>query len=276
MANGRQPGLWGQHPADIEDGTFACAESPLPGLLGTPASLRTAARPLRVIYNEDVHRDLTRALALAAGLETDIANRIANANQGVDDDSKTSPMPNWRGGGVDRRVLWHFTTAERRKKLEEWFKGAPTPEHLGVFLHVYQDQFSHRDLGPITGQIGSSIDHRGQQRKKAGNPRTWSFNRKEWDDADDTWRNVGMANQMARETYIILQNAKDLMFEKGVLNAAYFNYDSVPWEPNLANLVWYFNMAKEKSEKDKYVEQIVQMARDNMNKQFKDSTIMIK
>ncbi len=276
MAGGRKPGLWGLHPADIKDGTFARAESPLPGPLGTSANLRAAPLPSGMIYNEDVHRDLTRALALAAGFETDIANRIANANQGVDDNSKTSPMPNWRGAGIDRRALWHFTTAERQQKLEEWLKGSPTPERLGIFLHVYQDKYSHRDLGAISGQVGSSIDRQGKQRKKASDPSTWSFDRKEWDDADDTWRNVGMANRMARETYIILQNAKDLMFEKGILNVSYFNYDALPWERKLADLVWYFNMAREKSEKDKYIEQIVKMARDNMNKQFKDSTIMIK
>lgn len=42
MAGGRKPGLWGLHPANIKDGTFALVESPLAGLNGTPTSLGAA------------------------------------------------------------------------------------------------------------------------------------------------------------------------------------------------------------------------------------------
>lgn len=71
-------------------------------------------------YEEDVHRDLTLALAMAAGFDPAAAAVIAGANQGVDDNPETSPMGTrpW-GQDVEVRSLYHSTTFENRGTEKE-------------------------------------------------------------------------------------------------------------------------------------------------------------
>jgi RHS repeat-associated protein len=82
--------------------------------------------PLRYVdrnglYEEDVHRGLTFALALAVGINENAAWRIAAADQWVDDSPATSPMH--VAGGDQARALYHFTTPARRAELLAQFEG---------------------------------------------------------------------------------------------------------------------------------------------------------
>ena len=58
-----------------------------------------------VAYEENVHYELTRFLAVSAGLKDDIAFEIARADQGTDEDPATSP---W---SYTARKMYHFVTA---------------------------------------------------------------------------------------------------------------------------------------------------------------------
>jgi RHS repeat-associated protein len=97
-------------------------------------------------YKEDVHRGLTTVLALAVGFDVQDAIAIAAANQGVDDDPRTSSF-----SGLEARRNFHFTTAERRQDLWAAFESQPSVKTLGVFLHVEQDSYSHSGFGPTIG-----------------------------------------------------------------------------------------------------------------------------
>lgn len=71
--------------------------------------------------------------------------------------------------GYDNRLLYHFTTQERRDQLLGAFEseinyGRNDPlSALGTFLHALQDSYSHEGFGPGTGQgwaIGEGFDPR--------------------------------------------------------------------------------------------------------------------
>jgi RHS repeat-associated protein len=115
--------------------------------------------PLRYVdrsglYEEDVHRDLTFALALAAGIAEPLATRIAAADQGVDDNPRTSPMGMSPAGEAVRiREAFHFTSAERRGELYDRFESTGSPEQLGIFFHAQQDSYSHAGYGPRAGHL---------------------------------------------------------------------------------------------------------------------------
>lgn len=142
--------------------------------------------PLRYVdrnglYEEDVHRDLTFVLALAAGMGESVAARISAADQGVDDDPRTSPMGKSPVGEPARiRAAFHFTSEERRSELYGRFESSGSPEHLGIFLHAQQDSYSHAGYGPRAGHI---ID---------------------WEEPDKTYNDPDKADRMAANTFAIL------------------------------------------------------------------------
>jgi RHS repeat-associated protein len=112
--------------------------------------------PLRKVdptggYEIDVHFHLTRTLARAAGIASPMADRIATANQGVDDTPATGPF-----GTRSARRDFHFTDAARRRKLWDSFERSGSPEDLGVFFHAQQDSFSHEGYGPTFGHLFAS------------------------------------------------------------------------------------------------------------------------
>ena len=109
--------------------------------------------PLRKIdptglYEVDVHKHLTRVLAIAAGIETNAARAIADANQGVDDNWQTGPF--WL---PTARRQFHFTTDEKRDELWGRFAITGSVESLGQYFHSLQDSYSHAGFHPEPGHI---------------------------------------------------------------------------------------------------------------------------
>jgi RHS repeat-associated protein len=109
--------------------------------------------PLRKIdpnglYEVDVHKHLTRALAMAAGIDARTASAIAAANQGVDDNWKTGPF--WLPSA---RREFHFTTDETRDELWGRFGATRSAESLGQYFHALQDSYSHAGFRPEPGHI---------------------------------------------------------------------------------------------------------------------------
>lgn len=287
MAGGRKPGLWGLHPADIEDGTFARAESPLPGLLGGASSMSSVElSPLTSppVYEEDVHLNLTGALALVAGFDIDAANLIAVWAQKVDDLPSMTPMPLglWdevSGAGVERRRLWHFTTPERRADLQRQYEASGELSDLGIFMHVWQDQYSHADMGPVFGHMLTKVDRRtGNARRPTlaeiavmlSGPTllltTGDLSRlyeqwrilfeRTWHETDDPSKSPDKAYTMARTSFEKLRDAAALFFNKGAILRKF----GAAWTPQINELVWTFCRDSSKSGRVKTAARIGQTA----------------
>ncbi|MGI8639402.1 MAG: DUF6765 family protein, partial [Pyrinomonadaceae bacterium] len=191
-------------------------------------------------YEEDVHRDLTRTLAYAAGFSMEEATTIANADQYVDDNPETKPDRIFPiSKGIQQRRDYHFTDEERRDELWEGFalyatfaKAAedtskdfwdPSGEkrtkaltNLGVYFHAQQDSFSHAGFEAVYGHMN------------AGHA------------PDKTFNNVNKANAMARDTFDRLAKAGSLM--GGTTQPLNFNGD-------IQKAVNRFNAAKTLEEK---------------------------
>lgn len=137
------------------------------------------------LYEIDMHYYATFVLAVAAGMSTDDARLIANANQHVDDNHETQPITHHRGYNdyIDSffnrvQVLrdWHFVletrvenedgsfsiirnesteisnpTSPRLTTLRNWVDEAADQSRelqmfrLGVYSHAYMDTASHRN-----------------------------------------------------------------------------------------------------------------------------------
>jgi hypothetical protein len=134
------------------------------------------------LYEEDVHRSLTAVLALAVGFDASVANAIAAANQGIDDNPKTVAH-----SGFAASSGYHFTTQKRRDELWATFESSKTPESLGTFLHPEQDRFSHAGFGPTLGHV--VVGHA----------------------PDKTYNDPEKADQMAEATYRALADAAEIM-----------------------------------------------------------------
>jgi RHS repeat-associated protein len=93
------------------------------------------------LYNRDVHFDLTDGIGRQVGMCTATAIRIAAANQRMDEDSWTSPIP---PENVDARRMYHFTSIERLETLRSQAFGSGTTSAMGMYLHALQDSFSHQ------------------------------------------------------------------------------------------------------------------------------------
>ena len=146
-----------------------------------------SSNPLRKIdpdgrWEREVHYDLTRVLALAAGFDLTAAREIATWNQRADTDDDKTPMTL---SSVEQRELYHFTTLDRRVELA---RAGVVPGHLrelGLFLHAEQDSFSHLGYGPLMGHFFSG--HR----------------------PDQTWANHRRADAMAADSYSWLVYARN-------------------------------------------------------------------
>ncbi len=140
------------------------------------------------MYEEDVHRGLTFAMAFAVGLSSQTAARIASGNQGVDDNPSTSPMWPVPCCGADKiRADYHFTTDARRAAMYSHFEGTLSAADLGTFLHAEQDSFSHAGFGPVAGHASAGTA------------------------PDKTYNDPAKADRMAKDTYDILIKASGLL-----------------------------------------------------------------
>jgi hypothetical protein len=172
-------------------------------------------------YEEDVHFDLTEFLARAAGFSPVMAATIAGANQGVDDNPATSPMHmSPFGNAVTIRRNFHFTNPQRRSDLYMRFERSGDLADLGVFLHAFQDSFSHDGYGARFGHAIRLMPH----------------------GPDKTYNDVNKADRMARETYDVLVRATSRMPGGGVRG--------IPYE-RLAPGIHRFNAATTDAEKQR-------------------------
>lgn len=187
------------------------------------------------LYEDDVHRDLTVALAYAAGFSMKDAKIIGKWDQDVDDDPKTSPF-----AGVEARALYHFTTAQRRTDLWSMFEWNATRNtefafyeslrRLGVFFHADQDSFSHEGYGP---GIGHAL---------AGHA------------PDQTFNDVPKADRMARATFDRLVEALNVFSKR--FSGQVSNH-RVPWNSTIAKYVHDFNAARQRSQKSAILGQLI-------------------
>lgn len=168
-------------------------------------------------YEADVHRKLTALLAQAAGAPPSIAQQIASGNQGVDDNPNTSPLsPKPYGRAVEVRAAYHFTTAERRDEMYQNFTASGDASAMGMYLHAFQDSFSHEGYGPRFGHIS------------------------DWQAPDKTYNDVAKADRMAKATYNTILNSQK-SFRVGGQIVTWGR--AVPWS-RIAGIVHEFNGAK--------------------------------
>jgi hypothetical protein len=55
------------------------------------------------------------------------------------------------GDAVEIRKNYHFTSPQQREKLWGIFLATKDVKALGLFMHAFQDSFSHADYGPRFG-----------------------------------------------------------------------------------------------------------------------------
>jgi RHS repeat-associated protein len=154
------------------------------------------------MYDEDVHYDLTYALAYAAGFGDAQARGIACFDQHVDDNTFSSA--GWGiGDARQQRVnrLYHFPTRERLGALEANMVNDPTVKNFGIFLHVFQDSISHAGYdNMVWGHASGGFD------------------------VDKTWKRPELAYNMAWTTYNVWLPLMRQLQPKLIL------YPAVPWK----------------------------------------------
>jgi RHS repeat-associated protein len=116
--------------------------------------------PLRYIdpdglYEEDVHRNLTAVLALAAGFSGETATAIGAATQWVDDDPRTDPTATRNLLNEQMRADYHFTSEARRATMWTQFERDRSVTAVGEFMHALQDAYSHQGFGARYGHASA-------------------------------------------------------------------------------------------------------------------------
>lgn len=173
--------------------------------------------PLRFVdrngkYEEDVHKDLTAALAYAAGFSQNQSEIIGRSNQHVDDNPESNPESILN---YSARRDYHFTTQERRDRLWEIFSNnvgvgnnAEAFSALGTFFHAQQDSFSHEGFDPLTGQVPSGF-------RPGVIGTSWESFWSEVRKVDKTDFDPGKAERMAADTFSRLLRARNMMENRG-------------------------------------------------------------
>ena len=186
-------------------------------------AFQTLVSSFGMVYDDEVHQNLTFALALAAGFHFPNAGTISGTDVDVDRNSDTQPIPTGvrdvaSGANYRRLRDWHFVTTERLNQLNNAWRSPGDLEDLGMYMHTFQDSFSHKGLGPKLGQIGTRVDSHGQVRRD-------SRHEADWHQVDDPSKRPQLAFDMARQSYNILVEAVPICLQKDperlVINKTY-------------------------------------------------------
>jgi RHS repeat-associated protein len=224
--------------------------------------------PLRYVdkdgrYEEDVHYDLTKALAYAAGFSLRQSEIIAQQNQRIDTElDPIGPL----GTNFSNRECCHFTDSRQREKLwtefeddagyyENWKRTELTPHpkegivlyYLGKYEHALQDSFSHQGYGFLLGQ---SVD---------------LFKFKDPTLADKTDTNPEKADKMAYATFVSLVKARNLMNGRFSSMARPISYGAIK------GLIHQWNIASDMAKKRSLMEQIMRKVGAGRSIQENDS-----
>jgi len=107
------------------------------------------------LYGKDVHFYKTREWANSTGFSPALADRIASADQRLDESYFTNPLNPLSYIDVSG-WLFHFRNQQYASVGLQQAIDADDPEMFGKFLHVWQDTFSHAGLNPITHAIAGT------------------------------------------------------------------------------------------------------------------------
>jgi RHS repeat-associated protein len=210
--------------------------------------------PLRIIdrdgrYGEDVHYDLTRVLAYAAGYSMKDATEIARETQAPDNPhDPRNPFNNFTA-----REMYHFTDRTRRQEMWDDFTSASRfidswghqessswlTRELGQYMHALQDSYSHDGYDPLTGQ---GIDY-----LKGKDPYA----------TDYTDTDPDKANRMAEDSFNWLVKSK--LFVDGHQGFDSMS-DAVSYNA-IRGLVNQFNRASDRDKKREILKRIEKVAR---------------
>ena len=172
--------------------------------LSENTAFRMTTATLGMFYDDEVHRNLTFALAVAAGFEGSAnATEISGEDVGVDYAANTQPLPDETtnsamakdiASGANYRRLrdWHFVTPERLTQLDNAWRSSGSLKDLGMYLHTFQDSFSHKGLGPKLGQLGTRVDENGNVQRD-------STTKTEWSQVDDPSKRPELAFDIAKQ-----------------------------------------------------------------------------
>ena len=136
-------------------------------------------------YSKYVHLNLTFILGLKVGLPTGLALRIAQADQRVDENWKTSSFNLISG------FYLHFPNVRQFERSLDIALSTYDPEVLGMALHTIQDFFSHT----LNGYSLSTGGH-------------FLASSLGLDDPDDPWRDLERLSLVAEITEMILEEYK--------------------------------------------------------------------
>jgi len=215
--------------------------------------------PLRFIdlgggYDEEVHRDLTAALAVVVGFSEQQGNVIGNADQWLDDRKSglgAMPSDHLADLAVQNRIDWHFTTEGRRSALLGEFNGVAIRGSgdaalaaLGTYLHPEQDSFSHEGFNAYFGQGSALPDNWDWKHPLDSANKAYA----EMAKYDKTTFNPEKAVKMARDTLAKLLAARNLLAASGRVGTL---RDPVPWEKNkfINDKLWQWANTEGRDEK---------------------------
>jgi RHS repeat-associated protein len=123
---------------------------------------QTKADPMG-LYGKDVHYYLTLSLALSAGFNKCMAEKIAKADQGVDDSFWTGPIT-----GIPFFSAFHFRSRKYASTGLRLAIDSGDIIQFGKFLHIFQDTYSHKGYFYPIGHAVDSLRGRG--------PDTYDYN----------------------------------------------------------------------------------------------------
>ena len=118
---------------------------------------------------------------------------------------------------------WHFVTPERLKELDNKWRSSGSIEDLGMYMHTFQDSFSHTGLGPKAGQVGTRVDENGNVQRD-------STNSDEWHQVDDPSKRPQLAFDMAYQSYNTLVEAVKICSQKDPQKITIkMTFDPISW-----------------------------------------------